>query len=68
MSADAKVWEDKGGWSGQHDLPCPDVRDHVGMSLVDVLRSIEQCMNGDQPMRWELRSYKDGLGLAGYRS
>jgi hypothetical protein len=69
MSADAKVWFDSetmgGRWEGIHDgCPTPNIHWGTAYEFSAVVRVIEQCMG--QSLRWELRTYPDGLGLAGY--
>lgn len=64
MSADAKVWKEDAFWSGIHDGECEDGphKDHYYLS--ELLVELEMCFG--YRLRWELKEYKNGLGLAGY--
>lgn len=65
MSADAKVWpDDDFFWGAVHDGPCKCGKHEPGM-LSDMLREVEECMEGQ--LRWEIFQFGDGPGLRGYR-
>lgn len=69
MSVDAKVWNGKDNWwFGCHDGPCcngAEFHAQGDLSLVSVLRGIEECLR--YSLAWEFRQYPDGAGLVGFR-
>ena len=65
MSSDAKVWQDEDGWHGICDASAEQI-DATNYELLSLIQEIENRM--DQSLHWEIFSFKNGLGLRGYRA
>ncbi len=67
MSADAKLWqEENGDWCAVHDGDCRQAHRESEYGLLDVIRTVNECMTPSPILRWYLYVYPDGkAGLRG---